>query len=75
MLSTELEYCLNDAFSRAREGRNYFRVEAALEHAPAQLRPGMEGVGKIDVARRRLIWIWTHGLVDRARLWLWSSLP
>jgi len=58
----------------AREGRNYFRVEAKMEQAPAQLRPGMEGVGKIDVAKRRLIWLWTHRAMDWLRLTLWSWL-
>jgi RND family efflux transporter MFP subunit len=61
--------------SAAREGRNYFRVEAALDQAPAQLRPGMEGVGKIEVAQRRLIWIWTHRALDWLRLFVWSWLP
>ncbi len=36
----------------AKEGRNFFRVEAILENPPAsRVRPGMEGVGKI--LRRR----------------------
>jgi RND family efflux transporter MFP subunit len=61
--------------SAAREGRNYFRVEATMEHAPPQLRPGMEGVGKIEIGERRLIWIWTHGAVDWLRLIIWSWLP
>lgn len=61
--------------SIAREGRNHFRVEARLEHAPAQLRPGMEGVGKIDIAQRRLIWIWTHRSIDWLSLLVWSWLP
>jgi multidrug efflux pump subunit AcrA (membrane-fusion protein) len=59
----------------AREGRNYFRVEAMLEQAGDRLRPGMEGVGKIDIERRRLIWIWTHRLVDWFRLFAWTHLP
>ncbi len=58
--------------SAAREGQNYFRVEANMEQAPAQLRPGMEGVGKIDIAQRRLIWIWTHRGIDWLRLLIWS---
>ncbi len=61
--------------STARDGRNYFRVEAALEEPIAALRPGMEGVAKIDAGRRRLIWIWTHELLDWLRLQLWSFLP
>jgi len=60
----------------AKEGRNYYRVEAVLgEQARARLRPGMEGVGKISIEERKLVWIWTHGLADWARLWVWSHLP
>jgi hypothetical protein len=61
--------------STTREGRNYFRVEAQLEHTPARLRPGMEGVGKITIERRLLLWIWTHQAVEWLRLTLWSWLP
>ncbi len=57
------------------EGRNYFQVEARLDRISDDLRPGMEGFGKIDVGRRRLIWIWTHDLIDWFRLWLWSWWP
>ena len=60
----------------AKEGRNFFRVEAALEGSPApRLRPGMEGVGKVYVDERKLVWIWTHGFTDWVRLWLWSWMP
>src|SRR5439155_5351257 len=61
--------------STAREGRNYFRVEARLESTPERLRPGMEGVGKIEVDRRLVIWIWTHQVIDWMRLALWKWLP
>lgn len=57
------------------EGVNYFRVESRLEEASVQLRPGMEGYGKIYIDRRRLIWIWTHDLIDWIRLWVWSWWP
>jgi len=57
------------------DGRNFFSVEARLEDSPALLRPGMDGVGKIDVGERRLAWIWMHPLVDWLRLqaWTWSG--
>lgn len=58
-----------------RDGRNYFRVEAALEDAPPTLRPGMEGVGKVAAGEANLAWIWTRTFVDWARLALWSWLP
>ena len=57
------------------EGRNFFRVEGRLDTAPAQARPGMEGVAKVDAGSRKLIWIWTHSLVDWARNWAWRDLP
>ena len=55
-----------------REGRNYFRVEAILDEKPEFLRPGMKGVGKIEIGERKIIWIWTHTLLDWVRLWLWN---
>jgi RND family efflux transporter MFP subunit len=61
--------------STALDGRNYFRVEAQLDNASLHLRPGMEGVGKISAGERRLIWIWTHPLVDWLRMWVWKWLP
>ena len=57
----------------AKDGRNFFRVEASLAQPPGpRLRPGMEGVGKIDIDQRKLVWIWTHRFTDWVRLWLWS---
>jgi len=61
--------------STAREGRNYFRVEAKLDRVPERLRPGMEGVGKVVVDRRLLVWIWTRQAIDWLRLKLWAWLP
>ena len=61
--------------STSAEGRTYFRAEAVLEDGSQTLRPGMEGIAKIDVGRRRLLWIWTHELVDWLRLRTWSVLP
>ena len=58
--------------STAEDGQNFFRVEAALEGGAESLRPGMAGVGKVDAGERRLIWIWTHGLVDWIHLALWK---
>jgi hypothetical protein len=57
------------------DGRNVFRVEAQVQGAPARLRPGMEGVGKVVVGQRSLLWIWTHSFFDWLRLMLWSWMP
>lgn len=61
--------------STPRDGRNYFRVEAALESAPPTLRPGMEGVGKVTAGEAKLVWIWTRTFTDWARIAFWSWLP
>ena len=65
--------------SVAEEGRNYFRVEAELQteagQAPPPMRPGMEGVGKVDAGERSLLWIWTHRFTDWLRLKSWEWLP
>ena len=58
------------------DGQNLFTVEAVIDGSvPAGLRPGMEGVGKVAIGERSLLWIWTHGFVDWLRLSLWRWLP
>ena len=61
--------------STSQDGSNYFRVEAQINGPSGRLRPGMEGIGKVSVGKRKLIWIWTHGLVDWLRLWTWKWMP
>ena len=61
--------------ANAGDGSNIFRVEAALSDLPKLLRPGMEGVGKIEIGRKKLFWIWTHELFDWVKLWIWSWWP
>jgi RND family efflux transporter MFP subunit len=57
------------------DGRNVFRVEARIEGNPPRLRPGMEGVGKVVVGQRSLLWIWTHSAFDWLRLAFWNFMP
>ena len=63
--------------SSAKEGLNYFRVEASLlDEADSELfRPGMEGVGKVAVGERGLLWTWTHSALDTIRLFIWKWTP
>jgi multidrug efflux pump subunit AcrA (membrane-fusion protein) len=60
--------------STSQEGRNYFRVEAHLFSPSERVRPGMEGVGKVIAGERKLIWIWTHNLINWLRLSAWKWL-
>jgi biotin carboxyl carrier protein len=59
----------------ADEGRNFFRIEAHLDDTSVTLRPGMEGVGKIEVGRAPLVWIWTHPLFEWIWLTAWKWMP
>ncbi len=60
----------------AEEGSNFIVVEAHLENKPSPLlRPGMEGVGKIDIEPRKLIWIWTYKISHWMRMFFWSWWP
>jgi GAF domain-containing protein len=61
--------------STPEEGRNYFRVEAEISDVPERLRPGMEGVGKIYVEERKLVWVWTRNFMNWLRIALWNWLP
>ncbi|MCV6613179.1 MAG: efflux RND transporter periplasmic adaptor subunit [Amphritea sp.] len=61
--------------TEARDGGNYFRVEAELDDSASRIRPGMEGVGKIEVDERNLFWIWTYPLWQWLKLKLWSWIP
>ena len=60
--------------ANAEDGHNFFRVEARLNEPVEGLRPGMVGVGKLNIGSRKLIEIWTYKLVNWWRLWSWSWL-
>ncbi len=61
--------------TEARDGGNYFRVEAELLDPSPVLRPGMGGVAKVEVDERRLIWVWTYPLIQWFKLKFWAWLP
>lgn len=52
-----------------------YRVEAILDENLPSLRPGMQGVAKIEIEQRSYLWIYLHELFDVIRLWLWRWLP
>jgi multidrug efflux pump subunit AcrA (membrane-fusion protein) len=57
-----------------KQGANFFKVYVNIPesvHHP-EWRPGMQGQAKIDIAPRRLVWIWTHKFVDWLTLKLWT---
>jgi multidrug efflux pump subunit AcrA (membrane-fusion protein) len=77
LLDETLDYTISQVvpITEARDGRNYFRVEAVLNETNPGLRPGMEGIGKTAVDERLLIKIWTRDLLTWLRLKLWAWWP
>jgi hypothetical protein len=68
---TGFEVSLITPLAEARDGQNLFRVEAQLDEITEGMRPGLEGVAKVSVDERKLIWIWTRELRYWWRLSLW----
>ncbi len=62
--------------AQAREGANQFQLEAEFVGVPPDVRPGMEGIAKINSGERSLAWIWTRTFVNWVRLqaWKWGGL-
>ncbi|MEO1610629.1 MAG: HlyD family efflux transporter periplasmic adaptor subunit, partial [Pseudomonadota bacterium] len=60
---------------KAKEGRNYYRVEANLETLSDAFRPGLNGRGRIGAGQATILWIWTRDLVAWVRLKLWAFIP
>jgi RND family efflux transporter MFP subunit len=58
----------------AQEGRTTFAVDGRLDSGGERLRPGMQGVGKIEVGERRLAWIWLRSLLHWLDLAIWRWL-
>jgi hypothetical protein len=50
---------------------NVFKVRVRLLDVYPWMRPGMEGVAKIDIDKRPYAWIWTRKIVNWVRMKLW----
>lgn len=58
--------------------KSVYSVEARItgrHDMNASLRPGMQGIGKIDIEPRSYLWIGTHKFVNWLQLRLWAWLP
>ncbi len=51
--------------------RNVFKVRVRLLENRPWMRPGMEGVAKITIEKRRYAWIWSRKVVNWIRMKLW----
>jgi multidrug efflux pump subunit AcrA (membrane-fusion protein) len=50
---------------------NIFKVRVRLPEIPPWMRPGMEGVARIDIDKRPYAWIWTRKIINWIRMKLW----
>jgi biotin carboxyl carrier protein len=57
------------------EGANGFEAIGTVDSKDPSVRPGMEGVVKIEAGRHNVAWIWFHPLVDWLRIKIWSLIP
>ena len=51
--------------------KNVFKVRVRLKELDRRMRPGLEGIAKVDIGRRRYLWIWTRPIVRWVRMKLW----
>ncbi|MFM2340551.1 MAG: hypothetical protein RLZZ592_204 [Pseudomonadota bacterium] len=58
--------------AQVREGRNGFEVEAALVGAAPELRPGFEGVARLEAGRRLAVQALLGRLPDALRMGWWT---
>ena len=61
--------------AEAEDGKNAFRVEGPLQVVDEQLRPGMEGIAKIENGDASLVWIWSRPILAWTRLQIWKWWP
>jgi multidrug efflux pump subunit AcrA (membrane-fusion protein) len=61
--------------STPQDGRNVFRTEAKLIGDDENLRPGMEGIAKVEIGRASLLWILARRSVEKSRMLIWSMTP
>jgi hypothetical protein len=51
--------------------RNIFKVRVQLLDTYPWMRPGMEGVAKVSIGKRRYAWIWSRKVVNWIRMKFW----
>jgi len=57
----------------AKNGGNYFRVEASFSDTnETRLKPGMQGIAKVEVGEESILWVISHTFIERISLWFWS---
>lgn len=66
----ELEAVMPVAVSE--QGRSAFQITAVIDGGANKLRPGMQGVGKVLIGERSLLWVYTHKMVELVQYYAWK---
>lgn len=68
-----IDFVIQKAFpvSSVKQGKNVFSVEALLQNPPENLRPGMQGIGKITIGDSTIGSVWTQSLRERLKMRAW----
>lgn len=62
-----------DAAASVLEGKNIFKAQARPQESIAGwLRPGMQGIAKIDTGPQPVWWVYLHGATDWVRMLAWK---
>ncbi len=67
----EFEVMRINPVAEVEEKKNVFKVRVRLLEQPGWMAPGMKGVAKIHIGRRRHAYLWTRKLVNWVRMKLW----
>ncbi len=54
-----------------RDGHNVYVAEARIEPDTTWMRPGMEGLARIDIGPRKVWWVALHNVLDTLRMKYW----
>ena len=54
-----------------KDSANVFEVRCQIEDPADWLRPGMEGIGRINIGDKPIYWMLSHRMADAVRLWTW----
>ncbi len=57
--------------AEVRDERNVFVAEARVKRPSEWMRPGMEGMARVHVGRRRVWWVALHRVIDYLQLNMW----
>lgn len=57
------------------EGESYFKIEAKFTEPQDGLLPGMTGIAKVEIGKKKILWIWTHSFWSWFKLKMWHYLP